>query len=138
MLKKIFLLLILFVAFTSQIVIADKFYNEKYYQNEWCTRWQGRQEVRLKDKTRIDCMTKNYVVEFDFARKWAEAIGQSLHYARMTGKKPGIILIIEKPKDMVYYNRIKPLCKQYNIALWYMKSPIYDMKKNVGLIFNIF
>jgi hypothetical protein len=40
----------------------------------------------------------------------------------MTGKKAGIVLIIEKDKDMVYYNRIKPLCDELNITLWKMES----------------
>ena len=106
-----------------QSVSAKHLYPEKYYQNKWCNQNQGRQEVILPDSTRIDCLTKTYATEFDFAPKWAESIGQSLHYARMTGKKPGIVLIIEKPEDFKYYNRIVPLCKQYDITLWYMETP---------------
>lgn len=111
--------------FLSNSAYAVRLYNEKYYQNEWCCRWNGRQEVKLSDKTRVDCITKNYAVEFDFAPKWAEALGQSLHYGKMTGKKPAIILIIESKKDFVYYDRLKPLCQEYGITLWYIKSPLY-------------
>lgn len=111
-----------------QTSLAAHIYPEKYYQNQWCSKWRGRQEVRLYDGTRIDCETKNYVVEFDFAPKWAESVGQSLHYSRVTGKKPAIILIIESAGDFKYYNRVKPLCEKYNIALWYMKSPQYKME----------
>ena len=101
-------------------------YPEKYYQNEWCSKWNGKQEFRLPDKTRVDCVTKNYAVEFDFARKWAEAIGQSLYYAKITGKKAAIILILENEKDFKYYNRAKILADDNNIQLWYMKSPGYN------------
>ncbi len=109
-------------------VHASRLFNEAYYQNEWCNKWNGQTEVILNDNTRIDCETKNYVAEFDFAKKWAEAIGQSLHYGRMTGKKPAIILIIEKPSDFKYFNRIKPLCKEHGITLWYMKGVFYNSK----------
>lgn len=120
----------LFIALLFGLLIQESFaahtYPEKYYQNLWCSKWRGKQEVRLYDGTRIDCETKNYVVEFDFAPKWAESVGQSLHYARVTGKKPAIILIIEQDGDFKYYHRLKPLCEKYSIALWYMKSPQYS------------
>ena len=102
-------------------------YNEAYYQNKWCEN-KGVTEYKLEDYTRVDCLTDTHAVEFDFAKKWAESIGQSLHYARMTGKKAGIVLIIEKEKDFIYFNRIKPLCEELGITLWYMKEKSYDVK----------
>lgn len=124
--------LFLFLVLLTQTAFAAHTYPEKYYQNQWCSKWHGKQEVRLLDGTRIDCETKNYVVEFDFAPKWAESIGQSLHYARVTGKKPAIILIIENVGDFKYYHRVKPLCEKYSIALWYMKSPQYKMESAIS------
>ncbi len=105
---------------------AARLLNEAHYQNEWCQKWNGQSEYQLSDLTRVDCLTASYAVEFDFAKKWAEAIGQSLHYAMMTGKKPAIILIIESPKDFTYYNRLKPICEKYGITLWFVKSPFYN------------
>lgn len=109
---------------------AKRLYNEAYYQNTWCSRWNGITEYKLPDYTRVDCLTKNYAVEFDFAKKWAEAVGQAIHYGQMTGKKPAIILIIERPKDFVYYDRLKKICAAQGITLWYMKSPLYTDKLN--------
>ena len=43
-------------------------------------------EVVMKDCTRCDILTATHAIEVDFARKWAEAIGQSLNYAMHTGK----------------------------------------------------
>ena len=129
--KKIIIVILVYILLPL-FGVCSHIYPEKYYQNQWCTKWHGKQEVRLYDGTRIDCETKNYVVEFDFAHKWAESIGQSLHYARVTGKKPAIILIIEQDSDFKYYHRIKPLCEKYLIALWYMKSPAYK----TGMITN--
>jgi len=118
--------ILFFILFTTLPIQAKHLYPEKYYQNQWCSKWHGISEAKLIDGTRVDCLTKNYATEFDFAPKWAESIGQSLHYARLTGKKPAIVLIIENPSDFKYYNKIKPLCEQYSIALWYMKAPQYS------------
>ncbi len=117
---------------------AARLFNEAYYQNEWCSQWNGQTEVKLSDHTRVDCVTKNYAAEFDFAPKWAEAVGQSLHYSRMTNKKPAIILIIEKPSDFKYYDRVKPLAEQYGIKLWYMKDVFYNTNNQalINLIRN--
>ena len=102
---------------------AAHVYPEKYYQKEWCSRWDGNLEYLLPDRTRVDCITKSYAVEFDFAPKWAEAVGQSLYYSKMTGKQAAIILILEKETDFKYFERAKTLAQDNNIQLWYMKSP---------------
>ena len=115
------------VLFIQCAAIAKRDYPERYYQNELCNKYFGVQEYELSDKTRVDCLTTNYAVEFDFAQKWAESVGQSLHYAKMTGKNPAIVLIIEKPLDFIYYYRIKRLCNKHGIKLWYIKSPLYGL-----------
>lgn len=124
MIKKIFVLLFLILLFAPKSW-AKHYYPEKYYQNQWCGKWNGAKEYRLKDKTRVDCVTKNYAVEFDFAPKWAESFGQAKYYAEMTGKKPAVILIIEQPSDWKYYNRLNSIARKNGVTLWYMKSPDY-------------
>lgn len=124
--KTILILLTTLLSTMPVSVQAARLYNEAYYQNEWCGKWNGQTEYQLKDYTRVDCLTESYAVEFDFAKKWAEAVGQSLHYGMMTGKTPAIVLIIEKPNDFVYFERLKPLCQKYGTTLWYMKSPVFD------------
>ena len=119
-------IILLTLLFFSLPVQAKRMYNEAYYQELWCTEQKGQMEYVLPDFTRVDCLTEDHAIEFDFANKWAESIGQALHYGMMTGKKPGIVLIIEKPKHFVYYNRIVPLCEKYGITLWTMKSPLYE------------
>ena len=121
--KKILFTILLF--FISSSVFAARQYNEAYYQEKWC-KDKGVTEYKLEDYTRVDCLTETHAIEFDFAKKWAEAIGQSLHYARMTGKQPGIVLIIEKEKDFIYFNRIKPLCEELNIMLWQMQGMEFE------------
>lgn len=108
------LLLILLI---STCLYSKNIHKEKEYQKLFCEAANGQIEYVLSDKTRVDCLTKKYAVEVDFGRKAFESIGQSLHYAMMTNKKPAILLIIENKKDKRYAKRIKPLAKRYNIKL---------------------
>lgn len=96
---------------------AARLHKESAYRDAWCN---GETEVRLADGTRADCITKNYAVEVEFASKWAEAVGQSLHYADLAGKQPAILLIIERGKDWRYYNRLKRTARKEGIRLWYI------------------
>ncbi len=90
---------------------------EAYYQNEWCTPDFGRKEVILWDMTRVDCLTKDYAIEFDFAKKWAESIGQALYYSKLTGKAPAIVLILTSPTDYRYVKRIERLDNEIKLFL---------------------
>lgn len=61
----------------------------------------------FQGKTRCGCLTTTHAIEFDFADKWYEAVGQSLYYSYMSGEKPGIVLILENPTDAKYLTRLK-------------------------------
>lgn len=73
-------------------------HNEVSYQRKWCSINKGIEEYQNTDKTRVDCLTDTHAIEFDFANKWAESIGQAEHYSIMTGKKGMVILILENQK----------------------------------------
>jgi hypothetical protein len=90
---------------------------EAFYVNEWCRADFGQQEYVLWDKTRVDCLTKDYAIEFDFAKKWAESVGQSLYYSKMTGKKPAVVLILTDLKDYKYVKRVERIDKGIKIFL---------------------
>ena len=90
---------------------------EAYYVNQWCTSDFGRKEAVLWDMTRVDCLAKDYAIEFDFAKKWAEAVGQSLYYSKMTGKKPAIALILSSIADYKYLKRIERLDNDIKVFL---------------------
>ena len=96
---------------------SSKKHKEKYYQKKLCKKLGGKMEVRLKDKTRIDCLTDEYAIEVDFAKKWAEGIGQSLYYGYMTGKKPAVGLICSD-KDKRFLKRLEVVAKKENIKIF--------------------
>ena len=102
-------------------------HNESSYQIPWCKANNGILEFENKDKTRVDCLTKTHAVEFDFANKWAEGIGQALHYGIMTGKKPMVVLILENKQQKVYFNRVKKVGDKYGIDVEYVTNDILNL-----------
>ena len=101
-------------------------YKESEYQKVWCQLNHGILEYQNFDKTRVDCLTDKYAIEFDFASKWAEGIGQSLYYSLLTKKEPMLILIIEHPKkDSKYVQRAKVLGETYGIKVTEIDSKIF-------------
>lgn len=74
------------------------------YVNMYC---RGIIEYQLPDRTRVDCLTDEYAIEYDWAKKWAESIGQAMYYSKMTGKKPAVAIIIRDPYERIYIERIK-------------------------------
>lgn len=122
--KKI-LLLIIFIIF-PQACNAKRLYKEAVYQNFWCRCHNGITEYKNRDYTRVDCLTDTHAVEFDFANKWAESIGQALHYQYLTGKRAKVVLIIENPqKEMCYYERVKNLGQIHDFDTEYITPSIF-------------
>jgi len=91
-------------------------HRESWYQEKWC---DGETEVRMVDKTRVDCLTDTHAIEWDWAhRKWYEGVGQALHYGNLTGKKPGIALIIEKEeRDLIEVEKLMSVIKKYELPI---------------------
>ena len=96
-------------------------HNERYYQEKMCKKMDGLVEYRLKDKTRVDCLTDDYAIEVDFAKKWAEGIGQALFYALMTGKEPAVGLIVGE-KDTRYLKRLKKVASKFDIKIFVLEK----------------
>ncbi|MDQ6961482.1 MAG: hypothetical protein Q9M28_02980 [Mariprofundaceae bacterium] len=91
--------------------------HEADYQNYWCEQQDGETEQVLSDRTRCDCITDSHAIEVDFAKKWAEAIGQSIHYARLTDKKAGILLIMKSKKDQKHYKKLMDNIEFYQLPI---------------------
>jgi hypothetical protein len=95
--------------------------NEKYYQKIFCKNKGGQIEVVLDDRTRVDCLTSTYAVEVDWAKKWAEGIGQALYYGLQTHKRPAVALIVGT-KDQRYVKRLNIVAKKHNIKVFIIKK----------------
>ena len=112
----IFLLIFILVP-TSSVAFAKREHPENWYQDKWCRQNNGQAEFVFPDKTRCDCLTATHAIEFDFGDKWAEAIGQALYYGIQTGKRSGIVLIIEKDSDRKYWIRLNSVIQHYNLLI---------------------
>ena len=121
------LLLILSIMISMPLYAHE--HNEASYQHSWCKMHNGIEEYENKDYTRVDCLTKINAVEFDFANKWAESIGQALHYQYMTGKRGKVVLILENPqKERCYFKRVKILSEIHNFDAEYATKDILNLK----------
>jgi len=110
------ILLLLLLVLNLQAKHINK---EKVYQEHFCKQFGGVSEYRLKDRTRVDCLLNDYAIEVDFAKKWAESIGQSLYYASQTSRKAAVLLIMEDPeKDEKYLHRLKNVSQKHGIEIW--------------------
>lgn len=80
----------------------------------------------LWDRTRCDVVwtEKNLAIEVDWAKsgKWAEAVGQSIYYAKLLHMEPGIILLTTGKSDDPYVYRCQTDCAVVGIKLWVMDA----------------
>ena len=117
-----FILLLIFAFVFAGCSQSTKKYHEKHYQTLLCDELGGEMEYVLKDRTRVDCLTDEFAIEVDFARKWAEGVGQSLYYAHMTGRKPAIGFIMDMQKDQRYLKRLNILAKEYEVKIFIIEK----------------
>ena len=127
--KKAFLILIMIVLFfASTAGKPSVLKTERDFQREFHRVYfdgKGKLEVPVK-YGRIDILTSRYAVEVDRLSKFHEGIGQCLHYAHETGKKPGLAIFILSPrkKDLKKVSYVKYLCAEYGITFWYINDEI--------------
>jgi len=113
--RKIILLLLVLIPFVTFSQVKQ---NEKYYQTEFAKVINGTTEVYLPDRTRVDIMTESHVFEVDFATKWAESIGQSLHYEGMTGKQAAVLLVMKGTSEERFLKRLMQVASKHGIEVW--------------------
>lgn len=117
-----------FIFLTPDLTSGKTIHLEKVYQEFWCANYGGEAEVTLFDRTRVDCLTDAYAVEVDFARKWAESMGQALYYGAVTGKQPGVLIIIEDTTDARYLKRLWFTIKEKHLPIRVWQIRPEDLK----------
>lgn len=58
-----------------------------------------RKGATLYDGTIPDMEDDTHVYEVDTPKRWAEAVGQALHYSAISGKRPAIVLLADNPSE---------------------------------------
>lgn len=117
--KNIFVVILLFLTFflMSGKCYSKHLYKEAVYQNYWCAKRGGISEYKLNDFSRVDCLLPDMAVEFDFARKRDECLGQAQRYAAYTHRQPACVLIIERKKDLKYLNQLRYTIKKQDLPV---------------------
>jgi len=111
-------LLIAFLLFSVTVAFSQTKQRESYYQQKFAEVVDGQREVVLEDRTRVDIVTDTHAIEVDFAAKWAESIGQALHYELMTGKHAGVLLVMEGKKDERFLEILMGVAVPHGIDVW--------------------
>ena len=106
---------LLLIILASSLLSAKQ--SERYYQTQYADKIGGRTEVVMKDGTRCDIVTSTHAIEVDFAKKWAEAIGQSLNYSLNTGKRAGIALILETQSDYKHLLKLNTVIRHHGLKI---------------------
>jgi len=98
---------------------------ESWYQTAWCDAHAGKREILMPDGSRCDCVTVSHAIEIEFAVKWAEAIGQALFYSLQTGKRGGIVLIVERDSELRFWIRLNSTIQHFGLPLdtWMVGYP---------------
>lgn len=116
------LVLLSLIVLLNPVYAAKHFYSEAEYQQAWCKPRLGQIEYKLNDRTRIDCLLPTMAVEFDFANKWAECVGQSQYYGLKTNRQAACVLIMEHgEKDLKYLRRLRKVAYKKGIRTFTMK-----------------
>jgi len=93
--------------------------SEREICQELSAKYNAEVEVVLSDGTRCDLLSDTLAIEVERTPAWAEAIGQSLHYAELSGRKPGIILLLSDPTtEWRHLVRCARLCGKLGITLY--------------------
>jgi hypothetical protein len=89
---------------------------EKEYQEVDCKQKRGKTEYPIEGG-RVDCLTKSYAIEYDFAKKWADCLGQTLYYSAMTNKIGICTLIVEDNIDYKYVRKLEEAINYHQIYI---------------------
>ncbi len=87
-----------------------------------------RTEVALKTGVRADCLSGTHAIEIDWSHKWAEGVGQAMHYASVTGLKVGIVLVCKLDLSVCLGHRYKA---ESTLAHYGIKATIWECDRDM-------
>jgi len=102
--------------------------NERDFQqafNQVYFKGKAKMEVPVK-YGRVDLLTGDFAIEVDNVDKFHEAIGQALHYAKETGRKPAVAFFVLEinPVDRKKLKYATKLCEHYGIKVWFINDEL--------------
>lgn len=93
--------------------------NELTQARRLAAKYSAQVEVRLLDDSRVDLLSGTHAIEVDWAPKWAEAVGQAIHYSLLADRKPAVILLLRDPAtEWRHLVRAAQVCGRLGIVLY--------------------
>lgn len=93
--------------------------NELTQARRLAAKYSAQVEVRLPDDSRVDLLSDTHAIEVDWAPKWAEAVGQAIHYSLLADRKPAVILLLRDPAtEWRHLVRAAQVCGRLGIVLY--------------------
>jgi len=113
-------LIILFLIILFPTIMFSQYHKmqESYYIDYFSTIIKGHKEFFYNKQTVIDIITDTFAIKVNFIDKWAESIGLSLFYSDKTGKRPGIVLIVDGISDDEYIRNLMVVAAKEHISVW--------------------
>ena len=123
-------LIAVFSHWEDKIIQSSNKKNEDYYNNIFCLSLKGKRETRHHYKygnkrsfIKIDCETAGYVYEGGLDKRSSlDSIQQTIFFAHLTNKKPGIVIFDTDNKYGKYEHRIKTAADNLGIKFIWVKK----------------
>ena len=123
----------------ASLILPNLAHSQPRDENGWTTylasqyrdtrKWE--EQYRTPDGSYIDIVSPEIAYEVEWAPKHHEAVGQALFYSAVTGKRPGIILLIKDPaKEQKYYLRTLVVAHKFNIKVITVDTRFYPPREN--------
>ncbi|MGO9137534.1 MAG: hypothetical protein ACLP9S_17175 [Syntrophales bacterium] len=80
---------------------------------------------------RIDLLTGDHAIEVERIDKFHEGIGQAMHYAKETGRKPSLAVFITDPTEheLEKLKYVRKRCRSLGIRVWYINEELEKAHK---------
>jgi hypothetical protein len=113
------------IASTIPVSASPLTRNEAYYAGRWCAEAGGVSEVVAPSGARVDCLLDGYAVEADWTYKWAESIGQALHYGAQFHRQPAILMLVPEDYQQSHIDRLQSTIDDngLGIELFFIDAP---------------
>tara|TARA_B100000575_G_C22690227_1_gene418633 strand:+ start:114 stop:485 length:372 start_codon:yes stop_codon:yes gene_type:complete len=117
-------LLIYSLLLTSNVFSSS----ENSVNTQWCDSINGISEYRTSYGTYVDCLTDEFAIETEFDFNWKESIGQSLHYAEATNRKPAIHIVIRPQSTVNYLDQLNKTINRFNMPIKIFVTNLRDKR----------
>ncbi|MCR8827617.1 hypothetical protein [Pseudosulfitobacter koreensis] len=108
------------IVLAASMATAQSKIKEREFQERFCVGMNL--EVITEAGTKADCVSDEYAIEVEKSHKWAEAIGQALHYGVELERQAGIIIVCEDTANcQAHWYRLESTIKNNSlpITVWY-------------------